>query len=242
MSGFALAALLLSAMAGAIIQTTTGFGFGILCMAVFPYLLPNVTQAAAVSSLCAATMATFVVVQFRRHCRLRVIAPSLVGYALTSTLCIRFAAQQAQGALMKALGAVLILISIYFIFWGNRFRIRPIAINGFVAGAVGGVGAGFFSIGGPPMVIYLLSSLQDKEEYRATSQLYFAIGSWYASTVRGINGILTPQVLQCWLLAVVALAVGVAIGNRVFARIDAALLRKLVYGFMAISGLKMLLS
>lgn len=226
--------------AGALIQATTGFGYGIVCMTVFPYIIPGYSQAIAVCSLCAATMSTLVAVKNYKKARPGIIIPLLIGFCIASALSIRFVKSQADGAMMKALGVILVLVSIYFIFFSGKIRIRPTFANGVIAGALGGIGAGMFGIGGPPVVIFLMSATEDKEVYRACSLTYFAIGSWYASGVRFANGIITGEVLMLWLIAIAALAAGTWLGNRIFDRINGKALIYAVYGFMAVSGVIML--
>lgn len=230
---------LLICATGALVQATTGFGFGIVCMAVFPYILPSYSQSIAVCSLCAATMSSMVAVRCFKDVKFKIILPLFVGYSVASVWSIRYANSQSEGLMIKLLGAVLILVSIYFMFFSGKIKVCPTFINGIIAGVIGGIGAGMFGIGGPPVVIYLMSAIEDKNEYRACSLMYFSIGSWYASGIRWLNGIITAQTVQWWMLAVAALCVGTWLGNRIFDKINAQTLRYLVYGFMSISGLAM---
>lgn len=240
MTPVAIAIFLLSCAAGAVVQATTGFGFGILCMAVFPYILPSYLQATAVSSVCVATMSTMVAIRQRRYINFKIILPLFVGYSIASIWSVRYAKAQAEGFMLRLLGCVLILVSIYFIFFSEKIHIKPTFLNGVAAGLLGGVGSGMFSIGGPPVVLYLMSAISDKDEYRACSLTYFALGSWYVSVVRWSNGMLNAQTFQLWLMAIATLCAGTYIGNRIFNRINAATLKRLVYCFMAVSGVTML--
>ena len=234
-----LAIFVLICAAGALVQATTGFGYGTVCMAVFPYIL-GYSESIAICSLCAATMSTMVAVKHHKGVKLSIVLPMLAGFSVASALSIRFVKSRADGGMMKALGIILIAVSIYFILFSGKIRIRPTYLNGVIAGAFGGIGAGMFGIGGPPVVIFLMSATDDKEVYRSCSMAYFALGSWYASSVRLINGIITLRVVTLWAIALLALAAGTWLGNRLFDRVDAKKLRYLVYGFMALSGAAML--
>lgn len=239
MSAIALAILIFTCAAGALVQATTGFGYGIVCMAVFPYIL-GYSEAIAICSLCAATMSSMVAVRNYKKVKLNIIIPMLAGFSVASVISIRFVKSRAEGAMTKALGVILILVSIYFILFSGKIRIRPTFLNGVIAGALGGIGSGMFGIGGPPVVIFLMSATDDKDVYRSCSLTYFAVGSWYASGVRFLNGIITARVVTLWLIAVLAIAAGTWLGNRLFDRVDAKKLKYLVYGFMAVSGVAML--
>jgi uncharacterized membrane protein YfcA len=139
------------------------------------------------------------------------------------------------------LGVLLILLSFYFIFISNRIRIKPTVRNGLISGSIGGVGAGLFGIGGPPVIVYLLSALDTKEEYRACISLHFAISGVTMGITRVFNKIITLQVLQYLVLALIALFIGIWLGNKIFRRLDDRSLRNIVYVFMVLSGLKLLM-
>lgn len=239
MSAISLAILIFTCAAGSLVQATTGFGYGIVCMAVFPYIL-GYSESIAICSLCAATMSSMVAVRNYKKVKPGLILPMLAGFSVASVMSIRFVKNRADGTMTKALGVILILVSIYFILFSGKIRIRPTLLNGVIAGALGGTGAGMFGIGGPPVVIFLMSATDDKDIYRSCSLAYFAVGSWYASGVRLLNGIITARVVTLWLIAVLAIAAGTWLGNRLFDRVDAKKLKYLVYGFMAVSGAAML--
>lgn len=239
MTAVELSIFVLICAAGAFVQATTGFGYGIVCMTVFPYIL-GYSEGIAVCSLCAATMSTIVAARHHKGLKLKLVLPMLAGFSVASAASIRFVNGRADGVMMKVLGIVLIAVSIYFMLFSGKIRIKPNMVNGVIAGAIGGIGSGMFGIGGPPVVIFLMSATDDKEIYRSCSLTYFALGSWYASTVRLINGIITLHVVMLWAIAAAALVVGSYLGNKMFDRVDGKKLKYPVYGFMALSGVIML--
>jgi hypothetical protein len=104
-----------------------------------------------------------------------------------------------------------------------------------------GVLGGFFAVSGPPLVIYFLSSLEEKEEYSATIQCCFVLTGVYSAVVRVLNGIFTASVVQNTVVGAVAMAVGALIGYAIMEKLPAELLKKIIYGVMIFSGAKMLL-
>ena len=100
---------------------------------------------------------------------------------------------------------------------------------------------GLFSVGGPPVAIYMLASAHDNQEYRATLNAHFCFTSGVATIARAANGIITPTTLKLWLMVLAALALGLFLGNKIFNRLDAKKLRMAVYGYLLISGLTMIL-
>lgn len=230
----------LGCIGGSVVQSVSGFGFAVFCMTFFPLLLGDYNTAVAVSGLCAATMATFVAVRHHRHVNLRLILPLLAGYYIAFPMGVRLTLVLPEDILVRALGVVLVLLAAYFMFLNDRLTIRPSILNGVLFGLMGGFGAGFCSIGGPPAVLFLLAAAHGKEEYRASSQCYFALGNWYGAVVRWYNGLITAPVLGYWGIAILALLIGVTIGGKIFSKINANTLRRLVYLIMAVAGVKML--
>jgi uncharacterized membrane protein YfcA len=213
---------LLVMMAASLVQTASGFGYGIIAMAVLPHMLPY-AQATALSSLAATIMSSTIAWQNRQYIRFKIMLPALVTNIIVSSLMIILFVGKVDAILEKMLGVL------------------PTVRNGLVAGSIGGIGAGLFGIGGPPTIVYLLSALDTKEEYRACISLHFAISGVTMAITRVFNGIITLQVLEYLVLALIALFVGVWLGNKIFRRLDDKSLRNIVYIFMVISGLKLLL-
>ena len=233
--------MLITCVVGAIVQSTTGFGFGSVMMAVLPYFMANYLQVAALSTLCGTSMSIMVAAKNFRKADFKVILPLFTGYIVSCTVAVRVSKGFDGETLTKALGVILIMVSIYFVFFNNKIKIKPTFKNGVIAGMIGGAGSALFSISGPPTVIYMLAAVEDKDVYRASTLTFFAMGGIYSTAVRIANGIFTAQMVQLWLMALVALALGAYIGGKIFHMINADMLKKLVYGYMAVSGVTMLI-
>ena len=231
---------ILATAAGAFIQTTTGFGFGILVMIFYPQLLPSVLMSVTVSGMLSLQTNVVTMLRYFRHIAWKKLLWPMLCYAVVSFAAIRFSMGQADALMKRLLGVMLILLSIWFLFFGKRVRIRPTPAAGLAAGALSGLFSGLFSIGGPPIVVYLLSSAESNEEYMATTQTYFTITSIYALTVRALSGLVTLESLKFAALGILGVAAGVFLGRRVFQRLNADRLRMAVYIFMAAAGVSLL--
>ncbi|MEG2204340.1 MAG: TSUP family transporter, partial [Oscillospiraceae bacterium] len=115
--------LLAAGFTGSVVQSTCGFGLGIVMMTVLPYLLPSYAQATALSSICSLAQASLVAWQDRVYLRWRIVLPPLLANVCASTAMILFAAGQSDEQLTRALGALLILLSLYFFFFNDRIQI-----------------------------------------------------------------------------------------------------------------------
>jgi uncharacterized membrane protein YfcA len=228
-----------TAFASSVLQNLFGFGYATLVMSVLPYVIPY-HQAAAASTMGIVLLSAVVSLRDRKHIRYHIVWPALGGYLITSVGFIFLAVGTSDAALMKLLGFMLIAVSIYMTFWGNSLRIRPTARNGFLCGALGGAGAGLFAIGGPPIAIYLLSSLETKEEYRASINFYFLVGNSVGSVVRFASGAVPVQFLGWLPFIFCAMLLGSFTGNRAFKVINELTMRRVIYFFIALSGIAML--
>jgi len=231
--------ILITTFCASFVQASTGFGFGILAMSVYPFLLP-VPQAAALSTISSLVLSATVLYHNRRFLRLDVLWPALVSNIAVSTISIYFLSGLDSLLLTRLLGVVLILISAYFFLFGNGIKIRPTLLNGFIAGSISGFGTGMFAVGGPPLVIYLLSALDNKDEYRSSITAIFLVSGLVNTVTRAANGIITGHIMSLWAISLVAVALGTFAGNKVFRKLNEQMLRRAVYIFCGISGLTML--
>jgi uncharacterized membrane protein YfcA len=66
--------------------------------------------------------------------------------------------------------------------------------------------------------------------------MYFALSNIYTTAIKAAAGYVTREVFIFYLIAILAALLGILLGKKVFNRCKPALLKKAVYGFMAISG------
>ena len=232
--------ILIVTVLASVVQSTTGFGFAITMMSMLPHFMENYLMATALSGLGAIALSAMVTAKHIRQADFKMIMPVLVGYLGTSTVIIPLAKRFSGGVLTKALGILLVAVSIYFIFFNNKIKIKPTFTNGIIAGIIAGVGVGLFAIGGPPVVIYLLSAIDDKDIYRVSSLAYFTLSGIYATGLRVVNGIIDGQVMMIYVFMLAAIVLGGFIGEKIFNRINADRLKKIIYIFMAFSGVTLL--
>lgn len=175
---------LATAFTGSTIQAVSGFGFGIFVMTIFPYILPSAT-CATLSSMLSMTSSVALAVKLRHKCSWKRILAPTAGYFVVSFIAISLSTVSPDAILKKCLAVALILLSIYFLFFSARIKIKPTPVAGLIAGGLSGLLGGFFAMGGPPIVVYLLNASEDNDQYIADIQTYFAITNIYSTAVRG---------------------------------------------------------
>lgn len=222
---------------GAVIQRITGFGFGIFAMIFLPYLAGSYGEANALSGLLSMVFCLFVCASYFKYVNWKNILLPVIASTATSYFAVEFMKTQDDTTLRIILGIFLILLSIYFMFFSSKINFRASWYGGLAAGALSGILGGLFAMGGPPVVIYFMQSEKDINRYMGTIQAYFAVSGVFNIGIKAAAGFVTPNVLLFWLIGSAGIFAGIWLGKKIYCKIDACLLRRLVYGVMAASGI-----
>lgn len=232
----------LFSLGAAFVQRVSGFGFGIFIMTVLPYLMPSYAEATTLSGSLALVTSIIIVSRMWKFIEWRKLIPILLTFLVVSFISIQFVSLAGDGLLKRILGGVLILAALWFLFISKHISLKPTMFVQISMGTISGVMGGFFGMQGPPAVLYILSCTEKKDNYMALAQTYFLIGNTMMTIFRASNGHFTTTVAQGWCYGIVAVLLGTWIGAKVFRLIPIAMLRKIIYIYMAISGLVALLS
>lgn len=225
------------ALAG-LVQSVTGFGFGLLSMAVLPLFLdfrdayfiivvPNLV-------VCAANFWAN-----RRYYRWRQGTGLLIGSCLGIPVGFYTMAYMRADWLMLGLGMVVCLFSLSELI----FRARPLKLSSSWAwpmGLLSGYLGGAFNIGGPPAVLYAYSQPWPKEQIVALLQLVFGSGSALRLALGA--GMMSGRAACISLLAILPLLLAVFVGNRALRRIHREHLRLIVVVLLLVIGVKYIAS
>jgi len=225
------------AMMAAFVQRVSGFGFGIFIMTMLPYLMPSYGEATTLSGMLALVTSAIIVWRMHKFIDWKKLLPILITFLIISWFAVQFVSLAGDGILKRILGAILILVSIWFFFFNEKVHIAPTLPMQIGMGSVSGVMGGLFGMQGPPAVLYFLAIAERKEEYMALAQCYFLIGNCTMTLYRASSGFLTPVVWTYWLYGLLAVLIGTWIGSLVFKHIPIRMLRKIIYAYMAISGI-----
>ena len=232
----------LTSFIGAAIQSITGFGYAVILMAILPLLIPDLSVAVAATGIITTIQSTISAWRYRKGTQWKLLPSLLVCFVVTNFLAIRFAATHPLGILRRPMGAFLILLAVYFIFFSGKIKIKGNPVTGCMFGCISGIAGGFFSIPGPPMALYLLSVTPSNAAYMATLQTFFFCTGISTTLMRFANGQITTFVLMVIVPAIAGLLTGRRIGTRLFDKLDPIRLRRLVYALMAVSGLWILIT
>ena len=241
MSSGLIVMVFVASLAGVVIQSTSGFGCAIILMSILPLFLPDLSIAATATGIISTTQAIISVWRYHKGTQWKLLPPLIGCFSVTNFLAIRFAATHPIDVLRRPMGVFLIILAAYFVFFAGKIKIKGGFLAGCVTGGISGIAGGFFSIPGPPVVVYLLSATSSNTAYMATLQTLFFCTNIYATVMRFANGLITYSVLMVTIPAFIGLAIGTTLGARLFDKLSPMRLRKLVYTVMVISGLSMLI-
>lgn len=232
--------LILVGFGGGFVQRVSGFGLGIFVMMFLPHFLPSHTAAATVSCLFSCVTSTYNAIRFRKNVSYKTVTPLLIAAFVSIPIAVNLSAFVTGDIFEILLGTVLIILSLYFLFFNDRIHIRPTLGGGVLAGGLGGMLNGLFSTGGPPVVLYLSQVAPDTITYFATIQFYFCLTNLYATANRALNGLIDVPLLICAAVGMVGCMAGDYAGKLVFDKLDVNKLKKVIYIAMIISGAIML--
>jgi uncharacterized protein len=202
--------------AAALLRGFTGFGFGLAAVPLLSLALPP------------AKVVPFVVVlqvivgasglrQAWRICdwsAIRGLIPGLVlGLPIGLVVLTVFRANPVR----LAIGCV-ILASVALLWRGFRLPPTPSRMLTFAIGLVAGVMSGLASMGGPPIVAYLLALSHDAAVMRASTIVYFMISALLSLFLMSLNSMIDREILSWSVASVPVLMAGTYAGNWAFRR------------------------
>ncbi|MCF0110499.1 MAG: sulfite exporter TauE/SafE family protein [Erysipelotrichaceae bacterium] len=225
-----------SAIVAGIVNGLTGFGAGIVMMLFFPNFL-SIIQAPALSSAISLVLNGEVTWQYRKYCEpKKILYPSVLFIAVSSAV-ISYAKYIPKEIVLKVFGIFLIALAVYFLIFDKNVSIEGNMITATVCTALSGVASGLFGIGGPPMVLYFLAICKEKEEYLGNIQAFFMLTGVANLIVRLLNGIYTMDLLPLVAVGVGGIMVGKKIADTLLKDIPVETMKKLIYLFLALSGI-----
>ena len=107
------------------VQRVSGFGLGIFAMLFLPHFMPSHTSAAAISSLFACVTATYNAIRYRKNIAYKTALPMICAALISIPIAVRFSAVVSGNIFKMLLGGVLVILSLYFMFFNKNIRLKP---------------------------------------------------------------------------------------------------------------------
>ena len=151
-------------------QIVTGFGFAVVMMALLPLALPH----SIVLYFClvgGSIIGIWLVWRYRHKVAWRASITPILFSLIGTMLGILMDTKLTDGFYNRLLGILLCLMALWMQFFSKKVHIPGTPLTGAIAGAAAGVLNALFAMGGPPLVLYYTSVLDDKEAYVSTLNL-----------------------------------------------------------------------
>ena len=166
------------------------------------------------------------VLQTRKLVRWRVMGPILAATCVTVPLGGYLLLTTDALTLRRATALIVIVFSLLLL-WGWRYAGAQRTGTGVGLGALAGAMLGATSIGGPPVILYLLAGPDRIDTTRANLTLFTAIGSLAGISMLLASGVLDFHAAWTGLLLAPAYYGGLVVGTRLFSRFNDARFRQL---------------
>lgn len=239
---FELILFLVATFAAALVASLVGFAFGLVAAAVWLHILTPLQTAILIIAF-GFLIQGYAVWKLRGALRWSRLWPFLLGGAFGVPIGVAILTFVQPGLMRAGIGGVLVLYSLYALL---RPEIKPVPKAGAAAdlgvGVLNGVVGGATGLAG--IIVTIWCGLRDwpKDEQRATFQpagvLVFAMsGAWL-----GFSEAWSATTGKLFLMGLPALLAGMWLGLHLYGRLDEATFRKLVLGFLLISGAVLIIS
>jgi len=222
-----------------IVQALTGFAGVMLAMPPIMLLYgPDMAKAL----LCLLTWLVALRVLFRdwRFINWREIG-KIVGTMLVGMAAGVYLYRQMDASFLIPLyGAIIVLVALKNMIFKKSTKPLPF-ILGMIILLGAGVIHGMFISGGALLVVYLLATFHDKDEFRANVSVIWAITDIPLFLSDWARGFYTPEFLHLFALGLVPLLFATWLGNRLHDRINQKMFTRLTYVLLLCSGAMILI-
>ncbi|MVP00116.1 TSUP family transporter [Paenibacillus sp. N10] len=228
---------LLVVLIGNTVESMTGFAGTLLAMPA-SVLLIGVDEAKTVLNVMALICCLWIALRHRKHINGKEFR-KITGYMFLGMIAGVVIYDTLPSAFLLKIYAVLIIaIALKKMFVKKNVTLPGLLLIVTILGA--GVIHGMFLSGGSLLVIYAVMVLRDKSEFRATLAAVWAVLDFFLFLNQARLGHVNSDTLPLILIALVPLALGIALGNRLHHKINQNHFLLVTYILLFISGVSLL--
>ncbi len=236
-----------------VIQSSSGFGFGIFSVAALSLLAHRfgLTMSTPMLAILNAPVIMYVLWRLRGHVRLTNLGPILVGLLVGIPIGTTFLVRCPQEILLRVLAVVLLYAAVRAAM-PNGDACDPDAAGGqreTLARKIGGLGigmasgalAGAFNTGGPPVIAYVYCRPWSKEQRTATLQAIFIVSIFARIVYYSCVGLYDVPLLLTTAACLPAAIAGMFFGYALFRKFPPRALEIFVAVFLSLVAIKLLI-
>jgi len=225
--------------AATLFQTIAGFGYAIIGVPLLSGIL-GIKETVVFLLIGSIYMRLYVVFKVRKELEFGVVKRIFLG-AMVGIVPGSMMLRSLDGNALRIVLGVTLILAVIVLRSNYHWKTVHEKLEQFGFGIIGGFFNGSTSVGGPPIVLYMLNSEKPKEKMRANLFLYFlmtnifTIGVWLFLG----NAHLSDAIgLPLWTLP--AAFLGIYAGEKIFFHINQQLFNRIAIATILLSGLNMI--
>lgn len=221
------------------VHASTGFGVALFSMPILATTI-GLTVATPLVALIGFTIRVLILARYRQVIQPRKIWQLMIAVIVGIPIGI-WISHAFDGRLVERALGVIVTGYALFILINPRLPDFKEWIWGYSLGAISGILAGAYNIGGPPLVIYATGQGWPPNTFKTNLQGFAVVSSFLVLGTRALDGEYTGTVLGYVWVIVPAMALGLLAGFRLERYVSPTAFRKLVQYLLLIVGLQLVL-
>lgn len=224
--------------AGGTVQSMTGIGYGMICMTFMTMVFPYIPVMLSLKVLNLSFSLPVILFHWKKI-RWDILATPVLFSVAGSWIAKQLLFRVDERVLKIYLGFLIAAVALWGILSRSQKRMKEGPVKGAVCGVLTGFFSGSGSIAGPTVSMYYLNIQalsEDKEAYYATTIMTFQLISMYQFVTIGITEGIPPETWRFILMGILPTVAGVAVGKKLYGKIDEKAVRRLTYLVMLIAG------
>jgi len=223
---------------GAFTQSLTGFGMGLVTMAVLPSLL-GLRLAAPLVALSGIVLEAIMLFRYRESLQLKSIWRLLVASLIAIPFGVYTLRELDERAALFILGFIVTGYAVYAL---SGFHLPELShpawawIIGFFSGMLGGA----YNTAGPPVVIYGNCRRWSPQEFKSNLSGFFIVNSLMVVSTHWFSGNYTQSVLTFFWWTLPALIIGFLLGQKLDRRLNPEIFRRIVLVLLIVLGVRLM--
>lgn len=220
-----------------IIMVITGFAGTMLAMPP-SMLLIGVNEAKAILNVMGWLSCVWVVIRDYKYIDIKKFLKIIIVMFIGMVVGIQLFKIAPMNFLLTAYAILIILIALKKLFIQKEIKVPQSLM--IIVLLVAGLVHGMFVSGGSFLVVYAVTVLSDKNEFRATVSAVWVLLNGYLMFDHFMQGFFTPDVIRMTVICIIPLAASVIIGNKLHDKINQQAFLKLTYILLLIAGIMLI--
>lgn len=220
------------------IQTITGFAGNMLAMP-FSIRLVGIEEAKAVLNIFTLLACLIISIQNRKYINYSVLLKMIGGMVAGMIVGIWLFEKLPLSILLKCYAIIIICVALKKMFWKKEISLKNWAMMLVLLAA--GIIHGMFLSGGALLVIYAVSVLKDKDEFRATIAPVWVILNAFLIVDHYRLGYYTEKNLMAIVISIVPLMFSIIVGNFLYKKINQQQFLKITYVLLIVAGVSLMI-